>query len=199
MGTVQIGVPELQVKKVGRLCSGECGKSLLQLGAEQCLQILPRLRECFKRCIAQVQLYGGILHRHIDPGTAQGGPARVGRVKTIRLPAEHGGQLGGQTGGAVRSGLPLCEQQKVISAVGAVAGRSAAVRLCKKLLQAAVQAVCGADRLHVLIQGGGILSLAVGGCIQHKDRMLRRGLGFVVEQTAQLTGGLPVGIGRQNG
>ena len=62
-----------------------------------------------------------------------------------------------------------------------------------------MQAVFGANRLHVLIQGGGILRPTVGGCIQRKDRKLRRGLGFVVEQTAQLAGGLPVGIGRQNG
>ena len=146
-----------------------------------------------------MQLYGGILHRYIDAGAAQGSPARIGRIKAVRLPAEHGGQLGGQTGSAVRGGLLLCEQQKIIPAVGAVAGYGAAVRLCKKLLQPAVQAVLGANRLHVLIQGGGILRPAVEGCIQYKDRKLQRGLGFVVEQTAQLAGGLPVGIGRQNG
>ena len=109
-------MPELQVKKVGRSFSGECGKSLQQLGAEQCLQILPRLCEDFKRCIAQVQLYGGILHRYIDAGAAQGSPARIGRIKAVRLPAEHGGQLGGQTCSAVRGGLLLCRRSYPLSA-----------------------------------------------------------------------------------
>ena len=68
---------------------------------------------------------------------------------------------------------------------------------CKKLLQAAVQAVFGANRLHVPRHRAAASSAQLWEAVSSaKTEKLWRGLGFVVEQTAQLAGGLPVGIGR---
>ena len=140
----------------------------MQLGAEQGLQIVIRVGQRLQLDLPQVQLHGGIGDRNLCVRAAESLLAVECGRKFVCLPAEHRRQLRGQPDGAPGHAV-LRQQAKIVPCIGAVAGHGAAIRLCEKLLQAAVQVVFGLNGFHVGVQRGGVLRPAVRRIVQHKD------------------------------
>lgn len=62
------------MEKISGIVCGQGRERLLQFGAEQCLPILVVRPQRLKIRIPQVELYGGILRRDVDPGVTDGLP-----------------------------------------------------------------------------------------------------------------------------